>query len=62
MVDSGGLTLRLHRELPAPRSVVFRACTNPTSSRMVGAPRFHDAPDRARSSCRRWIPIRDAAS
>jgi uncharacterized protein YndB with AHSA1/START domain len=26
MADSGGLTLRLHRELPAPRAVVFGAC------------------------------------
>jgi len=29
MADSGGLTLRLHRELPAPREVVFRACVEP---------------------------------
>jgi uncharacterized protein YndB with AHSA1/START domain len=29
MADSGGLTLRLHRELPAPRPVVFRACVEP---------------------------------
>jgi uncharacterized protein YndB with AHSA1/START domain len=26
MADTSGLTLRLHRELPAPRPVVFRAC------------------------------------
>jgi uncharacterized protein YndB with AHSA1/START domain len=26
MADSGGLMLRLHRELPAPRPVVFSAC------------------------------------
>ena len=29
MADSGGLSLRLHRELPAPRPVVFRACVEP---------------------------------
>jgi len=29
MADSGGLTLRLHRELPAPREIVFRACIEP---------------------------------
>jgi uncharacterized protein YndB with AHSA1/START domain len=29
MADSGGLTLRLHRELPAPRPVVFGACVEP---------------------------------
>jgi uncharacterized protein YndB with AHSA1/START domain len=29
MADSGGLTLRLRRELPAPRPVVFGACVEP---------------------------------
>jgi uncharacterized protein YndB with AHSA1/START domain len=29
MADSGGLTLRLDRVLPAPRALLFRACTEP---------------------------------
>jgi uncharacterized protein YndB with AHSA1/START domain len=29
MADSGSLTLRLDRVLPAPRPLVFRACTEP---------------------------------
>jgi uncharacterized protein YndB with AHSA1/START domain len=29
MADSGGLSLRLRRELPAPRPVVFGACIEP---------------------------------
>jgi uncharacterized protein YndB with AHSA1/START domain len=29
MADSGGLVLRLHREVPAPRPVVFGACVEP---------------------------------
>jgi uncharacterized protein YndB with AHSA1/START domain len=29
MADSGELTLRLHREVPAPRPVVFGACVEP---------------------------------
>ena len=29
MADSSGLTLRLHRELPAPRPAVFGACVEP---------------------------------
>jgi uncharacterized protein YndB with AHSA1/START domain len=29
MADSGGITLRLRRELPAPRPVVFGACVEP---------------------------------
>jgi uncharacterized protein YndB with AHSA1/START domain len=29
MADSGGLTLRLRREVPAPRPVVFGACVEP---------------------------------
>jgi len=29
MADTGGLTLELHREVPAPRPVVFSACVEP---------------------------------
>ena len=45
MADSSGLTLRLHRELPAPRDVVFRACIEPDDLARWWGPRGFTTPE-----------------
>jgi uncharacterized protein YndB with AHSA1/START domain len=45
MADSGGLTLRLRRELPAPRPVVFRACIEPEKLARWWGPRGFTTPE-----------------
>jgi uncharacterized protein YndB with AHSA1/START domain len=42
--ESGGLTLHLNRVLPAPRSAVFRACTDPGELAKWWGPRGFTAP------------------
>jgi uncharacterized protein YndB with AHSA1/START domain len=42
--ESGGLTLHLHRVLPAPRSRVFRACVEPEELAKWWGPRGFTAP------------------
>ncbi len=45
MADSDGLTLRLRRELPAPRPVVFRACIEPEKLARWWGPRGFTTPE-----------------
>jgi uncharacterized protein YndB with AHSA1/START domain len=45
MADSGGLTLRLHRELPAPRPIVFSACIEPVDLAQWWGPRGFTTPE-----------------
>ncbi len=45
MTDSGGLTLQLRRELPAPRPVVFRACIEPEKLACWWGPRGFTTPE-----------------
>jgi uncharacterized protein YndB with AHSA1/START domain len=45
MADSGGLSLRLRRELPAPRSVVFGACIEPDELAKWWGPRGFTTPE-----------------
>jgi uncharacterized protein YndB with AHSA1/START domain len=45
MADTGGLTLRLHRELPAPRPVVFSACVEPDDLAQWWGPRGFTTPE-----------------
>ncbi len=45
MADSEGLTLRLDRVLPAPRPLVFRACTEPDELAQWWGPHGFTTPD-----------------
>jgi uncharacterized protein YndB with AHSA1/START domain len=45
MAESGGLTLRLDRVLPAPRPRVFRACTEPADLSQWWGPQGFTTPE-----------------
>jgi len=45
MADTGGLTLRLHREMPAPRPVVFSSCVEPADLAQWWGPHGFTTPE-----------------